>query len=100
MRNKLVEALGDLGISVVKDFRNEGLGNVLIKELLGLAKERLGLKIVTLAVFENNRRARHFYRKIGFVECGRIPKGIYYRGEYIDSVMMCLELTQLKLGRV
>lgn len=92
------EHLGELGISVVKGFRDEGLGTVLIKEMLRLAKEFLKLNIVYLYVYANNKRARYFYKKIGFRECGRIPKAILYRGKYVDQVFMYVDLGKLNSG--
>lgn len=86
------EHVGVLGISVSKGFRNEGLGAIVVGELLRLAKKFLKLKLVYLTVFENNERAIYLYEKFGFRECGRIPKGVLYKGKYIDHVYLCLEL--------
>jgi len=86
--------VGDLGVSVVKDFRDEELGSLIMMELLGLAKRWLGLKLISLGCFENNARALHVYRKAGFAEAGKIPKAIFYKGEYLADVMMCLDLQQ------
>lgn len=43
-------------------------------------------------VFANNDGARGFYRKMGFRESGRIPKAIFYKGRYVDQVLMYLDL--------
>jgi ribosomal protein S18 acetylase RimI-like enzyme len=32
------------------------------------------LKVLMLHVFATNKRAVHFYEKVGFVQTGRIPK--------------------------
>jgi RimJ/RimL family protein N-acetyltransferase len=62
--------------------------------LLRLAKEFLDLKLVYLFVFANNKRARYFYRKVGFRDCGRIPKAILYKGKYVDQVFMYVDLEE------
>ena len=43
-------------------------------------------------MFSNNERARHVYEKVGFKETGRIPKGLYRNGKFIDDVIMVKEL--------
>jgi len=43
-------------------------------------------------VFSTNERAIHVYRKMGYVETGRIPGCIKYRGGYVDSVIMTKHL--------
>lgn len=86
------EHVGELAISVSRGFRDEGLGSFLIKELITMAKDFLKLKILYLRVFGNNQRARHIYRKMGFKECGQIPKALFYKDKYEDEIMMFKEL--------
>lgn len=50
------------------------------------------LKILTLEVYSTNKRAIHVYEKLGFKETGRIPKGLFRNGKYIDQVVMVKEL--------
>lgn len=79
--------VGDIGIIILKDFRDVGIGTEMLKQLLAQAQEQ-GIKIVTLSVFETNTRAQHVYEKLGFHECGRIPGEIYKNGQYIDHITM------------
>lgn len=90
------EHLAELGVSVSPGFRDEGVGSRLLEELLTLAREFLNPKIVLLHVFENNKPAIHVYEKIGFRECGRIPRGILYKGEYVDDILMYLDMARWK----
>ena len=83
--------IGELDISVSKEFRDEGVGSVLMEELITLAKNFLKLKILFLRVFGNNKRGIYFYGKLGFRECGRIPKAVFYKGKYEDEVIMYQE---------
>ena len=64
----------------------------MLNKLIQEAKDSLGLKLLTLTVFANNPRARNLYNKVGFKEAGIIPNSIYYKGEYIDQIMMHKEL--------
>jgi len=86
------EHVGHLGISVRQDFRNKGIGQALMKELIRLAKEFLGIKLVTLDVFSNNPRAIRLYSKLGFKQCGCIPKAINYKNHLLDNLIMYLNL--------
>jgi ribosomal protein S18 acetylase RimI-like enzyme len=53
---------------------------------------KAGLKILVLDVFNTNKTAKALYQKMGFKEAGRIRKGIYKNGKYIDLTRMTLEL--------
>lgn len=79
--------VGDIGIIMLKDFRDIGIGTEMLKQLLAQAQEQ-GIKIVTLSVFETNTRALHVYEKLGFHECGRVPGEIHKNGQYIDYITM------------
>ncbi len=84
--------VGVFGIAISKGFRNEGLGSIVIEELIKLAKEQMKLKIVYLPMFAHNERARYVYEKMGFAECGRIPKAVLHQNQYVDYVYMYREL--------
>lgn len=83
--------VGTLGIIVKSGFRRIGIGTKLIEQLTNEAKKK-GLKIVNLQVNETNIPAMTLYKKLGFRETGRTPKGIYWKGEYVDSVIMTASL--------
>ena len=83
-----------LGITVAKDFRGEGIGEELAKTTIEEAKKHLdGLQTVILECFATNMAAIRLYRKLGFVEVGRIPGYLKHQGEYVDEVQMVLKLT-------
>lgn len=83
--------VGGLGISIAKNFRNEGIGKYVMKLLDKLAR-KINIKILRLEVFSNNERAIHVYEKMGYVKYGKLPKGIKHRREYVDDVMMYKKL--------
>lgn len=82
---------GMLGIAVRSGYRDLGIGTEMIEVLIEEAR-KAGLRLILLDVFETNKRARHVYEKIGFTEVGRVPKGIFRNGKYIDEARMALEL--------
>jgi ribosomal protein S18 acetylase RimI-like enzyme len=78
-----------LGISLIKDCRGEGIGEVLMKEILKEAeKVLLRLRIVILGVLKENSVAQKMNKKLGFKEYGRLPEGSTYRGDYTDVIYM------------
>ncbi len=82
--------VGTLGIIVKLGFRRIGIGAKLIERLISEAK-RKGLKIIDLQVNETNVPAITLYKKLGFRETGRTPKGIYWNGKYVDSITMTID---------
>ncbi|MEM0096534.1 MAG: GNAT family N-acetyltransferase [Candidatus Bathyarchaeia archaeon] len=79
--------VGFIGIAVKKGFRSIGIGTAMMKTLEEYAR-KMGLNVLTLSVFANNQPAINLYRKIGFVETGRIPKRFFKDGVYIDEIIM------------
>ncbi len=83
--------VGVLGIAILKNAREIGLGKVLMDSLLQLAKQT-GLKVIILDMFATNTVARRLYEKVGFVEVGKIPKAINRDGKYIDLIRFAIEI--------
>ena len=83
--------VGDFGIGIRAGYRGIGIGTELTRLLIEQAK-RIGLKTIILDVFETNNTAKGLYAKAGFKESGRIPKGVYKNGKYVDLIRMVQEL--------
>lgn len=82
-----------LGITVAQGFRGQGIGEELAKATLTEAREHLaGLRSVLLECFVTNTPALNLYRKLGFVEVGRIPEYLKHGDTYVDEVQMVLKL--------
>ncbi|MEM3565752.1 MAG: GNAT family N-acetyltransferase [Candidatus Bathyarchaeia archaeon] len=79
--------VGFIGIAIKKGFRGIGIGTEMMKVLQEYAR-KVGLKVSTLSVFANNQHAINLYKKMGFVETGRIPKRFFKDGAYIDEIIM------------
>jgi len=81
--------LGLFGIVIDHDYRGEGIGKILMKLVISESKKRLkDLKMIILDVFSTNQIAQNLYKKMGFIEYGRLPKGSKRRGKYIDEILM------------
>ncbi len=83
--------VGVIGIAIMKGYRDVGIGTIMMKTLLEQAKA-MGLKVLTLNVFESNARAIHVYKRIGFAETGRVPRRFLKDDKYVDEVIMTLVL--------
>jgi len=83
--------VADFGIGIRAGYRGIGIGTELTRLLIEQAK-RIGLKTIILDVFETNNTAKGLYAKAGFKESGRIPKGVYKNGKYVDLIRMVQEL--------
>lgn len=80
---------GVLGISIDKAYRGEGFGNLLMKLLETEAKANIPeLEIVTLCVFAKNVTGKAMYEKFGYKVYGYLPKGIKYKEQYDDLILM------------
>ena len=58
-----------MNVVVKKNYRNQGIGSFLLKNLIALSKE-FSLSCITLEVMEENYPAIHLYKQFGFKECG------------------------------
>jgi putative acetyltransferase len=56
-------------IIVDEKYRGKGVGTVLMKELIALAKNTFKIQVLHLEVYEGNR-ARRLYERMGFVQYG------------------------------
>jgi len=83
--------VGYLGIAIKSGYRGIGIGTKIMQTLIEESK-KAGLKILVLDVFDINQTAKTLYKKMGFKEAGKIPKGIYKKGKYIDLIRMTQEL--------
>ena len=84
---------GELGVSVIKEYWNRGVGSNLIKEILAFAREN-SFEVIDLEVRSDNPRAIHLYEKFGFQKIGSHSAYMKINGEYISADYMCLKLDQ------
>lgn len=81
----------ELGITVRKNYWGQGIGSLLMKELIKYAKEN-GIEILNLEVRSDNVNAIHLYEKFGFRHIGTSPAYFRIDGKYVDFELMYLDL--------
>lgn len=74
-------------IIVDENFRNQGIGTQLLKDLFSLAKDPFHLEMLHLEVYETNP-AINLYRRMGFEEYGAQKHFIKEEGRYIGKILM------------
>ena len=84
----------DLGISIEKEYWSLGIGRAMMEACIECARNA-GYKQVELTAVGENERALALYRREGFVEYGRNPKGFRSRlTGWQETVHMRLELDE------
>lgn len=78
-------------IMIDKDHRGQGLGTILLENLIRFAKEEHNIEVLHLEVYDGNP-AIGLYKKMGFKEYGRHPLFIKLEDGYVDKVLMQREL--------
>ena len=88
-QRKRVRHIGDLFIVIGKKYWNNGLGSLLLEEVVEWAQASGILRRLQLTVQIRNLAAVHLYQKHGFAIEGRQERGAYIEeGEFIDVYLM------------
>lgn len=85
-----------LGISVRKEYWNQGIGNELMKSLIDFSKKST-LEIIDLTVRSDNYKAISLYKNFGFEKTGIIPAFMQINDKYFDADYMVLDLRNKSL---
>lgn len=91
---KKMKHTASIGISLLKEWQNQGLGKKLMEESIGWAKKNTDLEIIWLDVFSTNTHAVSLYKKLGFVEEGRQKNFVRLKSGYCDKITMSLDIRQ------
>ena len=82
---------GEIGISVLKDYWGNGIGSLLMQELIKFAIFN-GVEVLYLTVRSDNDRAISLYKKFDFEKTGTMIGEMKINGELIDCDLMCLKI--------
>ena len=78
-------------IAVKKDYRQIGVGGILLKGIIDISKEK-GISFISLEVRESNTSALALYNKYGFVQNGVLKN--HYTNPKEDACIMTLFLIE------
>jgi putative acetyltransferase len=76
------------GMAVHDAFHNQGIGSALMRAMLDLTDNWLGLRRLELFVYTDNQAAVHLYQKFGFAIEGTARGYALRAGQYVDAYMM------------
>ncbi|AWG22382.1 hypothetical protein FFWV33_13040 [Flavobacterium faecale] len=83
---------GVIGMGMLKEWRNSGLGTELMKHSINWAKENPMLEILWLQIYCENELGLSLYRKMNFIDNGIIKNYFKLNGKYYDNLTMSLSL--------
>jgi ribosomal protein S18 acetylase RimI-like enzyme len=88
-KRRKVRHVTELGMSVRSTHRGRGVGHALLASAIAWAEANPSLELMTLAVYADNAAGLALYRRLGFVEYGRLPGGCKHDdGSRWDQVYM------------
>lgn len=82
-----------IGIALISEFWNQGIGTKMFEEMIRLAENREDVLQIELEFVEGNARARHLYEKMGFRIMGVRPNAIRLKdGTLLNEYTMIREI--------
>lgn len=91
-RRKIMEHTAVIGMGMLKEWRNAGLGVGLLHSTIEWAKQNPVLELIWLQVYKENELGLHLYRKMGFEESGIIKDFFKLDNKYFDNLTMTISL--------
>lgn len=91
-QRKLMEHTAIIGMGILKEYRNTGLGTALLSNIIEWAKQNEILELIWLQVYTENTAALTLYKKMGFLENGIIKNFFKHDNNYFDNLTMSLSV--------
>ncbi|PSR70510.1 hypothetical protein PHLCEN_2v13661 [Hermanssonia centrifuga] len=88
-----------LAVTIASHHWSKGYGTEVLNFVIDYAFRSLALHRVSLGVFALNSRAVALYKKVGFVEEGRLRKATWIDGEWQDVILMAVLEDEWPAGR-
>ncbi|WP_071131644.1 GNAT family N-acetyltransferase [Enterococcus timonensis] len=84
--------IGELGVSVRKEYWQLGLGSIIVEELLAWVQEESSLMRIELYVSAENTAAIHLYEKFSFETEGRLRQALQKEDDTFADVLVMARL--------
>ncbi|MBA3898721.1 MAG: GNAT family N-acetyltransferase [Bacteroidetes bacterium] len=91
-QRKVMEHTAVIGMGMLKEWRNSGLGTQLLASTIEWAKENPKLELIWLQVYVENKLGLNLYRKMGFEENGIIKNFFKHNGKYYNNLTMAMNV--------
>ncbi|KAJ53018.1 RimJ/RimL family protein N-acetyltransferase [Clostridium tetanomorphum] len=80
--------VGEFGVSVLKKYWGNSIGEELIKYLINWSKNSRIIRKINLRVRTDNTRGIYLYKKFGFLEEGVLKRDFLINDVFYDSLLM------------
>jgi RimJ/RimL family protein N-acetyltransferase len=87
---KRIAHTGEFGVSVLKEYWGNKVGEELVKYLIQWSKSSAVIRKINLRVRTDNTKAIKLYKKLGFFEEGIIKRDFLIENKFYDSLSMGL----------
>jgi len=87
IRGSKDQHVAEMGIFVLRPYRDQGIGSILLQQALDWAIAR-GLEKIVLTTFSTNNRAIHLFKKFGFITEGVRRRQYKIFDQYMDELFM------------
>jgi RimJ/RimL family protein N-acetyltransferase len=87
-RRQIMAHTAVIGMGMLNEWRNAGLGTALLELAIAWAKENPILELLWLQVYTENKLGLGLYRKMGFEENGIMKNFFKQDGTYFDNLTM------------
>lgn len=91
-RREAMKHTAVIGMGMIKEFRNSGLGTALLSSIAEWSKENPILELIWLQVYTENELGLNLYKKIGFKENGIIKNFFKHNNKYFDNLTMSMNV--------
>lgn len=81
-----------IGMGMLNEWRNMGLGTALLKSTIDWAKENQILELIWLQVYTENKLGLSLYQKMGFEENGILKNFFKHGNKYFDNLTMTMNV--------
>lgn len=82
---------GEVGYSIVRDFRSRGIATEAVRTLIDEAFTEAGLRRINAYCLPENMPSRRLLEKLGFSSEGILPRGATVNGHIVDVLMHRVE---------
>ncbi|MDH7447274.1 GNAT family N-acetyltransferase [Aquimarina sp. 2201CG14-23] len=89
---KKMKHTGMIGMGIHTQWQNQGIGTLLLQNVVDWAKENEILKTIWLEVYASNPSGIALYQKMKFQKRGIIPNFFLEKENYIDKIIMSREV--------
>lgn len=91
-QRQIMKHTGMIGMGIIKEWRNIGLGMIMINEIIEWSRKNSILEKLWLEVYEENKLGLSLYQKAGFEINGKQANFFKHNEKFFDKIIMSREV--------